>query len=85
MRNQIRIAKAIVTASCVLAIALLTIGMDVNSAWAQSDQSSRSFSPRSTSRVAYCGAVGAVAHKMDCSDCCVHKCGFNANHTYVCN
>ncbi len=79
MRNHIRIAKAAVTTSCVLAIALLTIGMGINSTSARSDQSSRP-----SSRVAYCGAVGDVAHKMDCSDCCVHKCGFNANHTYVC-
>ena len=33
-------AKAFVTAACALAIALLTIGMGVNSSWAESDQPS---------------------------------------------
>jgi hypothetical protein len=41
MFNRTTVAKAFVTAACALAIALLTIGIGVNSAWAGSDQTSR--------------------------------------------
>lgn len=40
MFNHTTDAKAFVTAACTLAIALLTIGMGVNSTWAGSDQQS---------------------------------------------
>jgi hypothetical protein len=38
MRDHTAFAKAFVAASCALAVALLTIGMGVASAWADSDQ-----------------------------------------------
>ena len=38
MRNHITVAKVIVIAERALGIALLTIGMGVNAAWAASDQ-----------------------------------------------
>jgi hypothetical protein len=38
MCNHTAVAKAFVTAACALAIALLTIGMGVNSLWVGSDQ-----------------------------------------------
>ena len=40
MFNHTAIAKALATAACTLAVALLTIGMGVNSSSAESDQPS---------------------------------------------
>jgi hypothetical protein len=39
MFNRTAVAKAFVMAACALAYAFLTIGMGVNSTWAESDQS----------------------------------------------
>jgi hypothetical protein len=42
MSNHAAVAKTVVTAACTLAMALLTIGMGVNSSWAGSDLSAQS-------------------------------------------
>ncbi len=49
MFNHTTVAKAVVTAACTLAIALLIIGMGVNSTWAASDPPFvRNFTPLPT-------------------------------------
>jgi hypothetical protein len=54
MFNHATDAKAFVMAACALAIALLTIGMSINSTWAGSDQPSRlKFTPISTDVVVH--------------------------------
>jgi len=52
MFNRTAVAKAFVTAACALGIALLTIDLGVNSAWAGSDQpSGLKFTPISSEGV----------------------------------
>jgi hypothetical protein len=48
MSNHTPVAKAVVIAACTLAIALLIIGMGVNSTWAGSDQPAGVTSPPTT-------------------------------------
>jgi hypothetical protein len=64
MFNQPTVSRAFVKSACTMAIALLTIGMGVNSSWARSDQSSGlKFAP--ISRVQLCDGCGQLCGHAD--------------------
>jgi hypothetical protein len=70
MFNHTTDAKAFVMAACALAIALLTIGMGVNSSWAAGAELGASCSKDADCKSNYCNTSNSSAGNCKAHTCC---------------